>query len=156
MSLIDAGRLLSDLHYAYSVSRRCVIVSFKHINKDYAGTLAEAPVGSELFSHNLINCLLSDKQLEETSKILKPPAPEKPAPKPSAYQQGTFKLSASSPEEIIRPISGWTQHVPRRIVSLKPITSNHAVLASRQNPSLISPDRAFGELLSQVQQILVH
>lgn len=52
-------------------------VNYNDVNKDYMGTLNEAPVDSFLFGDDLVQRISSAKQLEEASRILKPKLPPK-------------------------------------------------------------------------------
>lgn len=70
----DAGRILSDLHFSDSQTRRLFITT--SVNQSVKETMSEAPIGEYLFGEKLDERINSAKSLEKVSLGLKNNKPE--------------------------------------------------------------------------------
>lgn len=90
-ALGDAGRLLADVHYAESNSRRDLISI--NLNKSLKDTLNNACVDGWLFGSNLEERVKTSKELEKSSALLKQVKQTTPFKKPTQ----TIPLNARGP-----------------------------------------------------------
>nr|CAI5859641.1 unnamed protein product [Callosobruchus analis] len=69
--LNDIGRLLCDVYYNGSVSRRELLCL--NLNKDFKEALKDSPIEKWLFGSNLVTILKTAKELEKSTEQLKVP-----------------------------------------------------------------------------------
>lgn len=67
--LSETGKILNDLHYRMSITRRAIIAP--HLNKTVRGLISEEPVGELLFGPNLGEKIKAAKAVERSGKELK-------------------------------------------------------------------------------------
>nr|CAI5825306.1 unnamed protein product [Callosobruchus analis] len=70
-SLNDIGRLLYDVHYNQSVSRREMLCL--NLNNDFKEAIKDSPIEKWLFGNNLDATLKTSKELEKSTEQLKVP-----------------------------------------------------------------------------------
>lgn len=100
-ALSDAGRLLSDLHFQETRSRRELVLL--NINRDLRETLSDVPADEMLFSKDLDEHIKSAKCLAQTGQQLKV---SKKLPVKRPVQTSTRQLNLKRP---FRPIQGARQ-----------------------------------------------
>lgn len=78
--LSDAGRLLANIHYSESVSRRELIAL--NLNKELKETLTNTPINGLLFGNDLDSRIKAVQDLEKSGKQLR--SPKKTTARPSS------------------------------------------------------------------------
>nr|CAI5835700.1 unnamed protein product [Callosobruchus analis] len=87
--LNDIGRVLYDVHYNESVSRRALLCL--NLNKDFKEALKDSPIEKLLFGSNLVTTLKTAKELEKSTEQLKVPKKEIPSAAGKPEMSGSVK-----------------------------------------------------------------
>ncbi|XP_050512905.1 uncharacterized protein LOC126888594 [Diabrotica virgifera virgifera] len=90
-ALSDAGRILADVHYQETISRRDLVLL--NINKDLRDTLSESPPDEWLFGGNLEEAIKAKKTIDISSQQLRS---KKGVVKSGSLQEWTAAASTSS------------------------------------------------------------
>lgn len=85
-TLNDIGRLLCNVHYSESVSRRELLLI--NLNKDIQDPLRTTPISNFLFGNELDNTIKSAKELVKSSEQLKP---KKKIARPALHSSGNLR-----------------------------------------------------------------
>nr|CAI5821342.1 unnamed protein product [Callosobruchus analis] len=116
-SLNDIGRLLCDVHYNESVSRRELLCL--NLNKDFKEALKDSPIEKWFSGSNLDTTLKTAKELEKSTEQLKVPKKnyrqlqgnlKRPVLSRKGTQQSGHKLRVPKSYQRSYPQTKHTQH----------------------------------------------